>query len=122
MSDAPPPYPGINQNSPNYPPPSYNQTPYAAQSGAGGYPPQNPQPQQPYGFNNNPTGYSAPYSGNGPSYPNAGPSYPNSGPSNPSYPTLPPQGFGFNSPSAPGQPSKIIFLKLLIYLASFYKK
>lgn len=105
MSDAPPPYPGINQNPPNYAPPSYN--PQA--QGPPVYPPQNPS-QTPYGYNGNAgSGNFAP-----PQFPNAGAQYPSSapgtGPQNagPSYPTLPTQAFGFNAPSAPGQPSKSI--------------
>lgn len=88
MSDAPPAYPGINPSNPNYPPPSYNQTPYPAQN-----------PQQSYGFNPNPAANGAPY--------------PNSTPG-PSYPALPQQNFGFNAPSAPDQPCKCCFGSLNI--------
>lgn len=99
MSDAPPPYPGINSNvnptaNPSYPPPSYNQSGFPAQ--VPGYAPQNPQqfgnPYAPNAFQGaaNPT----PYPGNPTGFTN--------GPG-PSYPTLPQQPFGFNAPSAPGQ-------------------
>ncbi|KAL7052128.1 hypothetical protein ACKWTF_004779 [Chironomus riparius] len=98
MNDQPPPYPGINPNPPNYAPPNYNPQ-------AQGFPSQPPQ----YGY----------VPGSAASYPNAAPQYPGAqqsntvpgyptGPQNAgfqnagtSYPTLPTQAFGFNSPSAP---------------------
>lgn len=116
MSDAPPPYPGINPNqnnptpgfqapNPNYPVPGYQAPGYqppAQNNNYQAYPPQNPPSYQSQGF----AGGS-----NMPTYPGAAAE----AAANLAYPNLPSQPFGFNAPSAPSKKINFSYCVITIY-------